>query len=100
MDAFIKYKNEAENQLSNKIKRLRFDRGGEYKSIPFNIFCDEYGIIHETITPYSLESNRVTERKNRTLKEMMNVMLVSSGASLNLRGGGGGGGRLSSPPVI
>ena len=27
-DAFIKYKNEVENQLSKKIKRLRIDRRG------------------------------------------------------------------------
>ena len=86
MDAFIKYKNEVENQLSKKIKRLRFDRGGEHESNPFNTFCEEHGIIHETTHPYSLESNGVAERKNRTLKEMMNVMLVSSRASLNLWG--------------
>ena len=32
MDAFIKYKNEVENQLSKKIKRLRSDRGGHSSS--------------------------------------------------------------------
>ena len=41
MDAFIKYKNEIDNQLSKKIKRLRSDRGGEYESNPFNTFCGE-----------------------------------------------------------
>ena len=30
IDVFIKYKNEVENQLSKKIKRLRSDMGGEY----------------------------------------------------------------------
>ena len=88
MNAFIKYKNEVENQLSKKIKRLRSDRGGEYEFNPFNTFCEEHGIIHETTPPYSLESNGVVERKNRTLKEIMNAMLVSSGASLNFWGGG------------
>ena len=52
MDAFIKYKNEVENQLSKKIKRLESDRGEEYESNPFNTFCEEHGIIHET-SPYS-----------------------------------------------
>ena len=33
---------------------------------------------------YSPEPNGVVERKNRTLKEMMNAMLVSSRAPLNL----------------
>ena len=86
MDAFIKYKNEVENQLSKKIKRLRSDRGGEYKSNFFNTFYEEHEIIHETTPSYSLESNEVAERKNITLKEMMNAMLASSGASLILWG--------------
>ena len=55
-DAFIKYKNKVENQLSKKIKRLRTDRGGEYESNLFNSFCEDHGIIHET-TPYSPKSN-------------------------------------------
>ena len=54
MEAFIKYKNEVENQLSKKIVRHRFDMGGEYESNPFNTFCGEHGIIHETTSLYSL----------------------------------------------
>ena len=83
-DVFIKYKNEMENQLSKKIKRLKTNRGVEYESNPFNSLCKDHGIIHETTPPYSPESNGIAERKNRTLKEMMNAMLVSSGAPLNL----------------
>ena len=85
-DAFIKYKNEVENQLNKKIERLRTDRGGEYESNLFNSFCEDHRIIHETTPPYSPESNGIAERKNRTLKEMMNAMLVSSGTPLNLWG--------------
>ena len=61
------------------------DRGGEYKS-PFVDFCAQHGIIHETIEPYSPQSNGVTEQKNRTMKEMMNVMLISSGLPQNMWG--------------
>ena len=75
---FKHYKNEVENQLSKKIKAIRSDRGGEYES-PFEEFCAEHGIIHQTTAPYSPQSNGIAERKNRTLKEMMNAMLVSSG---------------------
>ena len=85
-DTFIKYKNEVENQLSKKIKRLRTDRGGEFESNPFNSFCEDHGIIHETTPPHSPKSNGVAEKTNRTLKEIMNVMLVSSGAPLNFWG--------------
>ena len=83
---FLKYKAEVENQLGKKIKRLRTDRGGEYESNSFKSFCEEYRIIHETTPHYSPESNGVAERKNRTLKDMMNSILVSFGAALNLWG--------------
>ena len=82
-DAFIKYKNEVENQLSKKIKKLRIDKGEEYESNTFNSFSEDHEINYET-TPYFLESNGVAERKNKTLKEIMNAMLVSSRAPLNL----------------
>ena len=38
---------------------LRTDRGGEYESNPFNSFCEDHGIIHETTPTYSPESNGV-----------------------------------------
>ena len=65
-DMFLSYKAEVENQLDRKIKRIIYDRGGEY--IPLNDYCENEGIIHEVTPPYSPESNGVVERKNRTLK--------------------------------
>ena len=47
------YKAEVENQLENKIKRLRSDHGGEYFSNEFSKFCVMHGIIHEWTPPYS-----------------------------------------------
>ena len=85
-DKFILYKTEVKNQLSKKIKVLRSDRGGEYVA-PYGDYCAQNGIIHQTIAPYSYPSNGVAERKNRTLKEMMNAMLISSGLPQNLLGG-------------
>jgi transposase InsO family protein len=87
---FIKYKIEVENQKNIKIKRLRIDRGGEYESNPFKEFCEQNSIIHEITPLYLPKSNGVAERKNRTLKKMMNAMLVSSGLPTNMWGGGGG----------
>ena len=55
---------------------LRSDRGGEYES-PFVDVCAQHVATHETTTPYSSQSNGVVEGKNRTLKEMMNAMLIS-----------------------
>ena len=83
IEKFAIYKNEVENQLNRKIKVLRSDRGGEYE-VPFGKFCAQYGIIHKVTPPYSPQSNGVTERKNRTLKDMMNAMLISSGLPQNM----------------
>jgi hypothetical protein len=78
---FKTYKAEVENQLERKIKRLRSDRGGAYFSGDFSIFCVEHGIIHERIPSYSPQSNGVAERKNRTLTDLVNTMLDTSGLS-------------------
>ena len=52
----------------------------------FFYFCAHHGIIHETTAPYSPQSNGVAEPKNRTLKEMMNAMQISSGLPQNMWG--------------
>ena len=85
IEKFVLYKNEVENQLNKKIKVLRSDRGGEYE-LPFIDVCAQRGIIHETIAPSSPQSNGVVERKNRTLKEKMNAMLISFGLPQNMWG--------------
>ena len=80
----IKYnKNEVENKLS---KKIRSNRGGEYET-PFNEFCLEHGIIHQTTASYSPQSNGIIECKNWTLKDMMNAILISFGLPQNLWGG-------------
>nr|ABF94929.1 retrotransposon protein, putative, Ty1-copia subclass [Oryza sativa Japonica Group] len=71
LDYFKIYKAEVENQLDRKIKRLRSDRGGEFFSNEFDLFCEEHGIIHERTPPYSPESNGIAERKNRTLTDLI-----------------------------
>ncbi|KAH7844842.1 hypothetical protein Vadar_032277 [Vaccinium darrowii] len=85
LDKFILFKNEVENQLSTKIKVVRSDRGGEFESL-FGTYYAEHGIIYQTTAPYLPQQNRTAERKNRTLKEMMNAMLVSSGLPKNMWG--------------
>ena len=85
IEKFVLYKHEVENQLNKKTKVLKSDRGGEYES-PFVDVCAQHGIIHETTTPYSPQSNGVGKRKNRTLKEMMNAMLIIFSLPQNMWG--------------
>jgi transposase InsO family protein len=78
LNCFKIYKAEVENQLERKIKWIRSDKGGEYLSNDFGGNCAEHGIIHETTTPYLLQSNGVAERKNQTLTYLVNAMFDSS----------------------
>ena len=38
-------------------------------------------IIHKRMSPYSPQSNWIAERKNRTLTDLVNAMLETSGLS-------------------
>lgn len=46
---FLSYKNEVENQINKKIKRVRFNSGG--KDISFNDFCEKKGMTREITSP-------------------------------------------------
>ena len=83
---FIKFKTEVENQKHKKIKRLSFDRGGEYSSSLLKIFYEKNGIVHEVTALRTPEKNGIAKRKTRTLKDMMNSMLISLGLPSNMWG--------------
>ena len=85
-DMFKHYRTEVENKKDRKIKILRSDRGGEYFPNDFSTFCEEHGIIHQSLAPYTLKQNGLAERKNRTLVDMVNVMILSAELPFNLWG--------------
>ena len=64
-----------ENQTGQKIKCLRTDNGGEFKSDEFVKFYRERGIRREYMAPYSPEQNGIVERMNRTIQERVVSML-------------------------
>ena len=72
---FQMFKAMVENQSGCHIKVLRTDRGGEFISKEFNLFCEEEGIQRELTAPYTPEQNGIAERKNRTIVEMARSML-------------------------
>ena len=94
---FQHFKNEVENQLDRKIKVIRSDRGGEYEA-PFGDFCSQHCIIYQTTAPYSPQQNGVAEGKNKTLKEIMNALLLSYGLTSKFVGGSNSFHKLYSQP--
>ena len=81
MDSFLKeksealekfkiFKNRVENDSGFKIRNLRYDRGWEFTSREFNIYCEEHGIRRKLSSPYTPEQNGIVERRNKTIVEV------------------------------
>ena len=85
-DKFKEFKSKVENQKERKIKIIRSDRGGEYFSIEFDKFCEDHGIIHQKSAPFTPQQNGLAERKNRTLVDMVNAMILNAALPFNLWG--------------
>ena len=54
IEKFKEFKKMVENQKKRKNKVLRIDRGDEYFSWEFFIFCEENKIIHQMSTLYTV----------------------------------------------
>jgi transposase InsO family protein len=74
---FKKVKVAAELESGRRLKALRTDRGGEFNSGAFVVFCNEFGIRHNTTTPFTPQQNGVVERRNQTVVEMARCLLKS-----------------------
>ncbi|GJS39882.1 retrotransposon protein, putative, ty1-copia subclass [Tanacetum coccineum] len=70
-ETFKVFQKEVENQLGKTIKSLRSDRGGEYMSQEFLDHLKDHGIIAHRTPPYTPQHNGVSERRNRTLLDMV-----------------------------
>ena len=74
-DLFKGFKSMVENNFYEKIKSIRFDKGGEYIKGYFHNLCETEGIRMEHSIPYTPQHNGVAERKNRSLKDMATCIL-------------------------
>jgi hypothetical protein len=76
---FKKFKSLVENESKCTIQCLRTDRGGEFTSSDFNDFCSSQGIKRQLTAAYTPQQNGVSERKNRTLLNMVRSMMSARG---------------------
>ena len=69
-----RFQNEVENQLDKKIKVLRYDREDEYLSQEFVDHLRSCEIVSR-LTPSETPWDGVSERRNRTLFDMVRSMM-------------------------
>ncbi len=71
---FVEWKIMAERESGKKLKILRSDNGGEYKSKEFEDYLKSEGIHHQCTIPKTPQQNGVAERFNRTVVESCRSM--------------------------
>lgn len=74
---FKQFKALVEKESGLYIKCLRTDKGGEFTSNAFCDFCNLHGIKRQLTTAYTSLQTGVSERKNRTLKNVIRSMMTS-----------------------
>nr|GEW13330.1 retrotransposon protein, putative, Ty1-copia subclass [Tanacetum cinerariifolium] len=72
-ETFEAFKNK--NQLGKTSTALRSDRGGEYISQEFKDYLKACGIVQQLTPPYTSQHNGVSERRYRTLLDMIRSMM-------------------------
>jgi hypothetical protein len=73
---FKRYKACVEKETGAYLKCLRTDRGGKFNSNEFEEFCKENGITRQLTTAYTPQQNRIAERKNRTMMNLVRCILT------------------------
>jgi transposase InsO family protein len=74
-EKFKEFKSEVKNQLGKNVKVFRTDQGGEYLSGEFRGYLKAHGIVPQ-LTPLGMPQwNGVSERRNRTLLDMVRSMM-------------------------
>ena len=74
--SFKDFKCLVEKEVGSNICCLRIDRGGEFNSYEFNNFYKTHGIRKQLTTGYTPQQNKVAERKNRTIMNMVRCLLI------------------------
>ena len=85
-EKFKEFQNEVQNHIDKTIKFLRSDRGGEYLSQEFSDHLKACGIVPQLTPPGTPQWNGVSERRNRSLLDMVQSMMSQTDLPLYLWG--------------
>ena len=64
-----------------KIKCLILDRGGEFTSNEFNIFCEANGMKRQLLTLRTPGQNGIVERRNKSVTKEARAILAKNDVS-------------------
>ena len=81
---FKELKNEVQNQFARILKY--FDLGGEYLSQEFGNHLKKCGIVSQLTPPGTPQWNGVSERRNRTLLDMVRSMMSQTDLPISFWG--------------
>jgi transposase InsO family protein len=77
-EKFNIYKEMVENEMDLRIKCLIYDNGGDFTSKEFMDYCNNHRIKRQFSIARTPQQNGVVERKNKTIQEMAQTMLMDS----------------------
>ena len=83
---FKEFQSEVENHGNKKIKFLRSNRGGEYLSYEFGLHLKQCRTFSQLTPPGTPQRNGVSERRNRTLLDMVRSMMSLTDLPLSFWG--------------
>ena len=84
-DAFQMFKwylARVEKETGKNFKCLRFDRGGEFTSRHFVMFCNDKGIKRRTLAPRTPPHNGIVERRNRSMINYARTLMMEKNVAL------------------
>ena len=84
-DAFQMFKwylARVEKQIGKSLKCLRSDRGGEFTSNEFEMFCNDRGIKRQTSAPRTPPQNGIVERRNRSIIDCARTLMMKKNVAL------------------
>ena len=80
-DAFQMFKwylGRVEKEIGKSLKFLRFDRGGEFTSNKFEMFCNNRKIMRHISAPRTPPQNVIAERRNKYLMDCARTLMMEN----------------------
>ena len=76
------YLERVEKETGKSLKWLRLDRGGEFISNEFEIFCNDRGIKIHNSTPRTPPQNVIFEKRNISIKDYNRKLMMKKNVAL------------------